>query len=377
MRRILKFFLIGLAVAAGLLGAIVAAWTIDTRGAHTRVARNVTLAGRPVGGLSRAALTAVVQRVTDDYKATRVVVTAPNGSFVTDTTALGVVVRQTPTITGTLAVGRSGSIAGRVWSWIDSFVSNRPAPVEVSVDANAVYKVVPKLDSGPRTNPIEPNIKLEGDKLVAVVGVLGKGIDPAEVIGKLPDAARHGLPIVVSVHRGTVHPRFSTSDAEEVASLGERLTAKPLVVSAAGQQATVSVKMLRSWVRAQPTDDGRLDLAVNNASASDDLGKLLPKVGVAPVESTFNVVNGTPQVVPGKPGTACCATSAGSLIDRALRDRPSTPPNLPLKAIDPQLTQAAADSLGIKEQVSTFTTRHLPGEPRVTNIHLIADIVRG
>jgi vancomycin resistance protein YoaR len=377
MRRILRFVLIGLAVAAGLLGAVVAAWAVDTRGAHTRAARNVTLAGRPVGGLSRAALAAVVQRVANDYKATRVVVTAPKGSFVTDTTALGVTVRQTPTVTATLAVGRSGSLPGRVWSWIDSFVSDRPAPVEVSVDANAVYKVVPKLDSGPRTNPIEPNIKLEGDQLVTVVGVLGNGIDPAEVIGNLPDAARHGLPIVVHVHRGTVHPRFSTTDAEQVAALGERLTSQPLVVTAGGQQATVSTKMLRSWLRAQATDDGRLDLAVNSGSASDDLGKLLPKAGTAPVESKFNVVDGAPQVVGGKAGTACCATSAGTMIERALRNRPTAPPNLPLKPLDPQLTQAAADSLGIKEQVSTFTTRHLPGEPRVTNIHLIADIVRG
>src|SRR5207248_495745 len=31
----------------------------------------------------------------------------------------------------------------------------------------------------------------------------------------------------------------------------------------------------------------------------------------------------------------------------------------------------------VKEQVSTFTTRYIAGQPRVTNIHRIADLVKG
>jgi vancomycin resistance protein YoaR len=377
LRRVFRFALIGLAVVACLFVALLLAWGADTNRNPDQVARNVTLAGRPVGGLSGPSLAAAVQQVADSYKNSKVVITAEKGSIDTDTNALGVTVDAPSTTKAVLRVGRDGALPGRVWSWVQSFLNDRRATVDISVDANAAWKVVPKLDTGPRTNPVEPNIKVEGDNLVAVAGVLGKGIDPAEVLGVIPDVAKRGVPIIVPVHRGTVHPRFSTSDAEKIAAEGTSLTRSSLTVTAGGQNATIPTKALRSWLRAEPTDDGHLVLAVNAGAAADDLGKLLPKVGTAPVETKFDLVNDVPTVIPGKPGLVCCSPSAGPIIERALRNRPTTPPNLPLKPADPQLTEAGARALGIKERVSTFTTPHAAGEPRVVNIHLIADIVRG
>src|SRR5439155_15659357 len=65
---------------------------------------------------------------------------------------------------------------------------------------------------------------------------------------------------------------------------------------------------------------------------------------------------------------------AAALIDPAKR---STPIQLPLKTVSPDRDEEAARKLGIVEQVSTFTTPHNAGEPRVTNIHLMADTIRG
>src|SRR5690606_18585482 len=50
---------------------------------------------------------------------------------------------------------------------------------------------------------------------------------------------------------------------------------------------------------------------------------------------------------------------------------------LPMIETAPGRTGDALRALGIVEEVGTFTTRHSAGEPRVKNIHRVADIMRG
>ena len=47
----------------------------------------------------------------------------------------------------------------------------------------------------------------------------------------------------------------------------------------------------------------------------------------------------------------------------------------PLREIVPAHDTAWAQALGITHQVSTFTTNHPSGQPRVQNIHLAADVL--
>jgi vancomycin resistance protein YoaR len=298
-------------------------------------------------------------------------------SICTDAQELGVRLDAAKTAEATMAVGRSGGPLHELGSWLRAVLAHRRAPVQIDVDEPAVYRIVPKQDPGPHTDPVEPSIHTEGaaNKLVAVAGKPGTGINPAEVVRRLPEAAKHGTPITVAVHRGQVPPRFKTADAEALIAKAESLTRTPLSVSAGSQRATVSSKALRSWLRAEPKDEG-LVLGIDDKKALDELAGLLPKAGAAPVETKFNVVNGVPQIIAGTPGTGCCSSTAPGLIVSALERRTSNL-TLPLKTVNPTLTVDQAQALGIKEQVSTFTTPHKCCEPRVTNIHRIADLMRG
>jgi hypothetical protein len=61
----------------------------------------------------------------------------------------------------------------------------------------------------------------------------------------------------------------------------------------------------------------------------------------------------------------------------ALQARPSTAVELPMKEIPPAMSTEQLEALGLREVVASFTTRHPSGQPRVTNIHRMADLVRG
>lgn len=376
MRRLRKILLIALAALFGLVVLVVVAWAVDTRRHDDKVARNVDLAGIPVGGMTKAQLAAAVGSIHERYDTASVHVIAPGGSFVIDADTIGVDLQEAETVDATMAVGRTGGLLHQLGSWLRGVVKHRRAPVQVSVDAAAVYAVVPKEDPGPQKAPQEPTIKLEGDKLVAVDGEDGEGIDPAEVIEQLPDAAKHGTPIQVRVHRGDVPPRFDADDAQKLADEATRLTRSQLSVKAGSKEAKVPVKTLRSWLRAEPTATG-LALAVKPDAATTDLAELLPGAGTPAVETGFNIVEGRPVIIPGKPGTTCCATDAADLIRRAVQEQRTSALTLPLRRLDPKLTVDQADALNIHEPVGAFTTNHKCCEPRVTNIHTMANALKG
>ena len=375
MRLALKLALAALGLVAGLSLAVAAAWAADGQRHDGRVVRNVALAGEDVGGLTRAEVASAVERLAARYATAQVVVRAPGGGFATDAAALGLTVKEDATVQAAMDVGRTGPVPTRIRTWVASLLHPRRAPVRVGASVPAVYEVVAAKDPA-RIPAREPGIRAFQGKIVPVAGEPGRGIDAADVLRELPEAAEEGLPIVVEVDRGSVAPRFKLADAARLATEAEALTRRGLRVAAGGQEAAVAANQLRSWLRAEVTPAG-LRLAVDGPQVVAGVSKLLPTVGSPPVETRFTVVDGAVQVVPGTPGTACCADQAGQLVEQALREGAQVAGPLPLKKVDPQLTAEEAAALGIKEPVATFTTNHKPGEPRVANIHRIADLVRG
>ncbi|HEX2062814.1 MAG TPA: VanW family protein, partial [Acidimicrobiales bacterium] len=65
------------------------------------------------------------------------------------------------------------------------------------------------------------------------------------------------------------------------------------------------------------------------------------------------------------------------LVADAVREGRRERVGLPLKTVQPRRTVEEARALGIKEPVAAFTTNHAPNQPRVRNIHRIADMLRG
>jgi vancomycin resistance protein YoaR len=151
-------------------------------------------------------------------------------------------------------------------------------------------------------------------------------------------------------------------------------------VSAAGTKATLPVATQRSWIRTRV--DSERDAIVptlDRDAALADLGKLLEKAGDPAVETTFTVEGGGVRIVPGRSGSRCCAAGAVDLVEGAMfDDDPTTPPNeLPMTEREPDLTVAEAEGLGVVAPIASFTTKHPPRQPRVVNIHRIADLLRG
>jgi vancomycin resistance protein YoaR len=361
-----------------LVLAVVIAWIVDMQLHSSRVVRNVKVGGVAVGGLGRAELTAAVERVAVREEHATVTVRASRKGFTVPADALRFSVRRSATVESALDAGHTGALPARVWRWVTSFFSPHRARVAVGVDRTATYLAALDRDKGPRRQPVEPSIAVNGGRIVAVPGRAGRGVDSAAIIAAMPDAATRGLPLEVTVGRSSVPPRFSLADAQRVAAEAEMLAGRPLAVTAGKAGASLTPAVMRSWMRAAVAFDG-LRVSTDPQAVGTDLAKLLSGAGDAPVDAGFRVSGGSIAITPSKTGTTCCAPEAVALVDRALREspRPGRPLELPLAVVRPARDEARAGQLGVKEMVATFTTHHPAGQPRVANIHKMADYVRG
>jgi vancomycin resistance protein YoaR len=352
-----------------------AAWALDSRAHHGRVVRAVVLAGRQVGGMRPAELTAYVDDLATRYEQASIEVRAPEGGFRSDARELGLTVDRAGTVAGVLAEGREGALPVRVWDWARHLFGSRRAGVDLQVDQASVTRVVTEKDPA-RVPPVEPFLSIRDGRLSGVSGRPGRGIEPASVERALARADLGQVPVAVDVRRGLVQPRFRREDADRLAAQGEELAASGFKLQAGPKEATVPPEMLRRWVKSEVADD-TLRLVPETGPMAEDLTRLFPGPVVAPVDAGFAVSGTNVSVTPAKAGSGCCAPEAVAAVANALTAAPPPAVSLPLKPIPPRRDEGSARRLGIVEQVATFTTPHAAGEPRVRNIHIIADRLRG
>jgi vancomycin resistance protein YoaR len=368
-----------LGAAVGFL-AVVAAWVIDARAHRNAVLPNVALADERVRGMKVVELASEVHGTATRFaEATIVVRTGAGESFQASVPELGVAVDEQRTVDAVLAAGRTGSAPRRLWEWARSFLWPIEIPVAVQVDRKALAKVVAERDKQ-RVPPVEPNLAVKDGHLAGVPGKDGRGVDPARLADALGRAKPAAGTLVVTMDVTSVPPQYSKADADKLAAEGEKIATAGLQVTAGGQTAAVPPESLRGWLQAFTTGDGlALRLKEDADSVLTGLAELLPEAGVRPTNAGFTVSGGRVSITPSKTGTACCAPEAITAVNEALLDpaKRAAPVELPLKTVEADRTEEDARKLGVVEQVGTFTTPHNSGEPRVQNIHRMADTIRG
>jgi vancomycin resistance protein YoaR len=381
-RRWKRAVLIAVPVAVVVL--LLGAWTVDARGHDGRVARNVSLAGHGVGGDSREELTAEVRNQADASRNVSVHIVTPTATYDTTAEALGLSMNEPATVDAVMKVGHKDNALGRPFRWVASLFSTQTVTPTFQIDRAVTADGAKGLEGTAHVDPVEPAIQGAPDGSVTVVpGKPGTGIDA----GKLADALLAAAPtgsatkaIEVHVDQGSLPPRFTDADAQRVAEQANTLAHRSLTVTLGTETKPLEPAAVASWLRAVP-QDASLTVGIDDAAAIAGIAASFGAAGTPAVDASFTVEGGKPVLHPGQDGTGCCEPGAAQKVLAALQ---ANTPALSLSVVTqhPAFTTEAAQQLGIVEEIGQPdefgpTTHHACCQSRVTNIHLIADIVRG
>ncbi|MFP5320231.1 MAG: VanW family protein [Acidimicrobiia bacterium] len=363
---------------------VVAAWAIDTGASEGQVLRNVTVAGRAVGGMDANDLVEQLEAIGDDLADRPVEITTPDATYETTAGALGLGIDQRATADAALDEGRSDPLPLRPVTWLAGFVSPRSVEVRYEVDPDAARTTIRELEGDTLVAPQEPTIEsVDGDPFVVVPGQPGSGIDP-EVLARALRAAADDTamdePVTVSVRPSPLSPRIDDATAEQAAALANERTSSTLSITAGDRTIELVPRELRALARAEVSDD-EITVGLPVEAILPVLQEELADLEVEARSASFTVVGGRPVLEPAVTGLSCCSEEAASDVREAFaNDREQVA--IELTETEPDLTTEEAAALGIVEEVGSPnafgpTTRHQCCEGRVQNIHRIADIVRG
>jgi vancomycin resistance protein YoaR len=380
------------AVPVVALVLLIGGWAVDTAALSGQVLRNVEVAGRSVGGLGEASLPDVMEEVNAELASRPVRVTSGDNVYETTAGEIGLSVDGEATAEAALDAGRGDLLLTRPFNWLGSFFSPREVDLEYSVAQAQVTLKVAELQGADVTAAKDPTIQLGDQGWAAVPGTPGEGIDPETVAEDLPAAAEANPTgtIEIAADRAPIAPRISDAEAQDLAERANTLTANGMTLTAGDASKQVSAEQLRSWI-GPTTEGGELDLAILPEVVTAALPKLFADIETAAADASVDLQGGAPVVVASRQGVSCCAEDSPGVVWEAL-SAGKTEAALEPVVTEPGLTTDEAEALKITQPVGGnhawrdgaattagpgFTTYHAAGEPRVTNIHRMADLVRG
>lgn len=370
--RIGLLIVLGTPVALALV--CVVAYLVDSRVHDGQVARNVELGETAVGGLSRADLREVVGSHAEDLLTTPVEIRSGDTTLETTAAALGVSLDTARTVDATLDVGRAGSAAQEPLRWVASFFSDRSATYRIDIDLAAMADTLVALEGERRLPPTEPALSVSDAGVVASPGEPGRGltaVDVAEAIRQ--DGVVPGRTITVEVEQVEVQPELDDAAAQAFAQHANDITSGSIEVHAGAQSQVVEATTFRSALQADAATES---LTLDEHQVGLYLAALFPSASGNPTGATFTIENGVPVIHPGQAAEICCGEDSAARILTALEEGQSAV-TLATTSVTPEQGLAWAQSLGIIELVGEFTTQHACCQARVSNIHRVADMIRG
>ena len=363
---------------------VVAAWAIDVGLNGGDVLRNVTVAGQDVGGLGADEVRQRVEAITEQTAGRTVRIRTPEVTYETTAEAIGLTVDTAATTEVALERGRTGFVALRPVRWASSFIRPLETGLRYELDVEAARRELRRLEGESLQAPVEPTIEsIDGDPFGPVPGQAGLGIDPETLAVALPEAARRAESdgvVEVAVVQSALSPRLPDGVAAEAAEEANRATSSTLTVRAGDRAIQLVPRELRRLATAVEGVDG-IAIELSTEALDPVLDADFADLATEPRSASFRVEGASVILEPAVTGVSCCGPEAAEAVAAAFADGEDEV-EIPLDEVEPELTTAEAEALGIVEEVgepTAFgpTTQHPCCANRVTNIHRIADIIRG
>jgi vancomycin resistance protein YoaR len=385
MRRPRTRLVLGITIPVLIVVVLLAAWAIDSSSASGKVPRNVTLAGRDIGTFPEDDLAATVADIAEEYAATEVQVRTPERTYEIPASELGLRLDEEATVQAALDLDADRSVVTRPLTWLSSFLDERPAELVFLLDESQLEAGL--AEAGGNADPTEPTLVATPDRIGIVSGTPGTVLSSDGVADQLLERATSGeTPIVVTTTVEAADPQVADAEAQALADQLTAGTADGLRVTAGDATVELPPETVRSWMGSK-VEGGEISATLDADAAVEDLTAALPEPTEAK-DASFTIEGGAVKLTPSVDATRCCAADTPARLLAAVSGG-SGAVELGLEVQPAEFSTADAEALGIKEpvgtttewngqpQVKSFTTYHPCCAARVTNIHRMADLVRG
>ncbi|MEU2347911.1 VanW family protein [Modestobacter sp. NPDC049651] len=360
--------------AAAVL-VLAAAYGADLAVSSGEVPRGTVVSGVDVGGLSPAAAqTRLNDRLADRIGADHPL-TAADVQAVLHPPSAGIALDAARTVD---AVDDQPL---NPWTRLRSFFGDTDRRAVLAIDRTALDAQVEQVAATVDRAPVDATIALDGTTPRVVDPADGRTLDRAGARAAITEAIASGAAPSAPIELPVEVARVRVDAAAAQRALEQTVTpalAAPVTVarSDGGAAAELSAASIAGALTFSPADDGTLAVALDPPRLREALGEGFEGFGTPAKDATFQVSGGSISVVPSVDGTGVDpAKLAADLLPVLSRPAPREV-TAQLGPVPAAFTTEQAQALGIKEEVSSFTT-NFTNAASGTNIRVVAEKVDG
>ena len=353
-------------------------WLIDFSGSGDRTPRGLKIespiisdAGIDIGGLSEQDVTAVVADLAERFQQTPVKIETPSQSITVTAAEAGLAVDVDATVA---AIMELDSGTGNPIGWTASFFESSRSELLFTLSAEASR--VARLEADLHRAPVDPQIVLENGIFQVAPGVPGEIADLSPALPRLLESAIRGdNPLRVGADVRLIPPEEGEEAMQQTVDWINQRTGQGILVTVEEVTKRVQPAQLRTWLTLH-FEDEQWSYGVHQQRVKEDLADLFVEVATVASEPVLAIREDVPVLVSEVPAYICCQLTAAQEVLAALDDaQPAV--ELELRESDEVNDQSWLEERGIVELTGRFTTYYTPGQPRVSNIHRIAELVQG
>lgn len=370
-----------LIIAGAVIAAFALLFGIDAIASAGRIHPGVRVGDAAVGGMDRRHAVSAVRSASAKLLAEPVKLSVAGRTWAVKAADIGAAADVTDAVDAAYAVGRSGeplrSFGQRVSAW---FGGQRLA-LRFTADDAASTRFFDAVSAKVADPGRDAAVVVEGTTARLVSARKGADLDRAAA-GKALLAAFASSRRSVSLRLVASTPRVSDTAAAAALTDARKMLDGPVVLTYGSKRWGLTAAKVAGWIafRAEPatgTPTARLTAYLASDEVSADVAPLLGGIGKTARDAGFKTSGGTVSIVPSEDGLALDAADlAKTLATRLVAgERTAT---IRMRRVEPAISTADAQAMGIKSRLSTFTTAFSAGNaPRVNNIHTLASALNG
>ena len=367
-----RAYVLAPAAAIAVLGA---AYGVDLLVSSGDIPRSTVVAGVDIGGLSPAAAAEKLENVLGPRVTADHTVIADDVKATLSPATAGI----TLDVPGTVDAADDQPL--NPWTRLVTLFADRSIDPVITGEPTALDAQIEGIAAQVDRAPTDAGIAIQGTTPSLVQPVDGRTLDRKGAAAAITEALATGgdpaTPIELPVDVAKVH--VDTAEAQRV--LDETVTpalSGPVTVvsSDGGTSAEVPVSAIAASLAFTPKDDGTLAVSIDPAKLKGALGEALHVFGTPAKDATFDISGGSVTVVPSVDGTGVDPAHLAQQLLPVLARADDRKVTAELGPVPAEFTTEAAQKLGIKEEISSFTT-HFTNSASGTNIRVVAEEVDG
>ncbi|MFG3639711.1 VanW family protein [Micromonospora sp. NPDC047762] len=261
---------------------------------------------------------------------------------------------------------------------VSRLVGSRTVEPVVTVDVDRLDDALRKVLGDQAQGMTMPAITYQGTTPKVVQPKPGLALNPERSAEVVRTGWLAGAPVTVPLVE--THPATTAEELDRMVSeLAKPAVAAPVTLRTNKGQVTIPPAAIAKSLRFGADKTGKLTPSVDVKRLRAALGDKLTAIEVPPKDATMTISGGRPTAKEGKAGQQLDTAALGRDLLAVLPKADGREVTGELKPTPPQLTGEKLAGLGIKERVSTFTTRFTGGmaSSRSQNIATIARKVDG